>query len=732
VILEPDRKQIETFVDAIFRHAGGEGFVSLRAFIEGQEKPFKVRAANLACGLRFIIDSAETDARRAAQHDQAVVFCPPLAVFKDKSRAREQDLVSGLALSVECDEDPQQARARLEKLLGPATVVVNSGGRWINGSGEQEKLHLHWRLARPAQGENIAKLKQARDLATRLAGGDPTNKPVCHPIRWPGSWHRKNEPRLCQIAVLDADREIDLDAALTELKAAAPAPKSAPDDNRPADPADWGTLIAQINAGTNLHHSICVLAASFVGNRMSDKAAIAKLQSLMMAAPIERDDRFWARYGDIDRAVRTGREKFKNDSVNDHGDDTSNADWGKDCMIAKTAIASNLGNTLLALRNDPALRDVLAYDEMLCAPVLIKPLLKPNPTHATRPVVDADVAAVQEFLQWKGLRRVGKDTVHQAVEKRARECAFHPVRDYLASLKWDSKPRLQKWLSYYLGAEHNDYTARIGEMFLVSMVARIIKPGCQADHMVVLEGPQGILKSTACRVLGGAWFSDNLPDISGKDASQHLRGKWLIEVAEMHAMSKAETSLLKSFITRTVERYRPSYGRLEVIEPRQCIFVGTTNRDAYLRDETGGRRFWPVKTTSIDIAALAQDRNQLFAEAVHLFRGGRWWWPDKDFEREHIMAEQAARYEADAWEEPIEKFLADKAKVTVMMVAGGALGFEIERPNFELPDKQPARGTPINRLGTADQRRISAVMTNLGWERGKRETGKRWWVKKRE
>jgi predicted P-loop ATPase len=448
----------------------------------------------------------------------------------------------------------------------------------------------------------------------------------------------------------------------------------------------------------------------------------------MVAAPIAKDDRWRARYNDIGRAVRSAREKFKSEAANNRGDNGSNPDWGKNCMIAKTAIASNIGNTLLALRNDPALRDVFAYDEMLCAPVLVRPLLKPNPTHATRPVRDTDVAAVQEFLQWKGLRRVGKDTVHQAVEKRARECAFHPVRDYLDGLKWDGSQRLGKWLSYYLGAEHNDYTARIGEMFLISMVARILKPGCQADHMVVLEGKQGILKSTACGVLGGEWFSDQLPDISGKDASQHLRGKWIIEVAEMHAMSKAETSLLKSFITRTVERYRPSYGRLEVIEPRQCVFVGTTNKDAYLRDETGGRRFWPVKTTKIDIGALAQDRDQLFAEAVHQFRAGFWWWPDKDFEREHIMPEQAARYEADAWEEPIAKFLKGKAQVTVMMVAGGALGFEIERPNFE---REPvARGTPVNRLGTADQRRIMAAMTNLGWERGKREAGKRWWVKK--
>jgi predicted P-loop ATPase len=370
----------------------------------------------------------------------------------------------------------------------------------------------------------------------------------------------------------------------------------------------------------------------------------------------------------------------------------------------------NLANALIGLR--AVWPRALAYDEMLCAPMLMRSLTGEN-NFEPRPLTDVDVGIMQEDLQQRGLKRIGKDTMHQAVDVRAHECKFHPVRDYLDGLEWDGTERLSTLFTTYFGAEKTTYGEAVSRMFLIGMVARIYQPGCKADYMPVIEGPQGVLKSTACEVLAGRWFSDNLPDISvGKDASQHLRGKWLIEVSELHAISRAEASLLKSFITRKDERYRPSYGRHQVIEPRQCIFVGTTNKETYLRDETGNRRYWPIKAGTIDIAALTRDRDQLFAEAVERYRHDEQWWPDKHFEREYMMPEQEARYDGDAWEEDIKRYLDNYPRVTVGQVAKQAL--EIEKPH----------------IGTAHQRRIAAVLTNLGWTREPKDSeGKRWWSK---
>jgi RecA-family ATPase len=316
--MEPARDQIEIFVEGLFRHASRQGYVSLRAFHDnGSNKVFRITPTGLSGGLKFLIDVAEDDAGRAANWPQPVVFCPPIAVFVSKDNAKDANVAEGLALSVECDKQPREAKLKLEQILGSATFVVASGGKWTNPeTGETEdKLHLHWRLNPPARGEDLAKLKEARGIAARLVGGDPSNKPICHPIRWPGSWHRKAEPTLCRIIEQNPDSELDLATALAALEAIEP-PRQAKQgnggdaDDGPSTSSGWAETVRGIIIGDNYHEALARLAMKMLQAGMSDGATVNMLRALMENTTAPRDDRWLGRYSDISRAVSTARQKL--------------------------------------------------------------------------------------------------------------------------------------------------------------------------------------------------------------------------------------------------------------------------------------------------------------------------------------------------------------------------------------------------------------------------------------
>ena len=304
----------------------------------------------------------------------------------------------------------------------------------------------------------------------------------------------------------------------------------------------------------------------------------------------------------------------------------------------------------------------------------------PHPAQAEtlEPNAPLQLAQACEWLQEHGIpATVG--VTGRGIQSVARENRVHPVCDYLHALDWDGTPRLDTWLTQYLGAKDSLYVQAVGSRFLISAVARVEQPGCKADQVLILEGPQGILKSSALQALADPWFTDRISNLGGKDAAMEIAGMWLVEMAELDALLRAVLSTTKSFITRRHDRFRPPYGKHVVDRPRQCVFAGTINPiGGYLKDPTGGRRFWPVRRGVIDLEALVRDRDQLWAEAFVRFRGGAPWWLETPQLQALAAVEQDARFEVDAWTEKLSEWLVGRQDVSVGEVLVGALGIPRE------------------------------------------------------
>lgn len=310
-----------------------------------------------------------------------------------------------------------------------------------------------------------------------------------------------------------------------------------------------------------------------------------------------------------------------------------------------------LSNAIYALRTAPEFAGKLYYDEFSIR-VVARGALPWGGGEADRTWTDQEERLLCEWLQHRGLM-IGTDTVGQAVETVARERSFHPVRDYLDFIRWDGDPRLDTWLTEYLGVTPSHYAAAVGAKWMLSAVARVFRTGCKADYALILEGPQGIRKSTAINTLADPWFSDDMPEIGeGKESAISIAGVWIMELAELSSMCGPRVNMdkVKAFMSRKTDRFRPPYGRRAEEFPRQCVFAGTTNNLEYLSDATGARRFWPVVCSRIDIDRLRADRDQLWAEAVIRFRDGEPWYLDDPNVISEAEEHQEERYTSDAWE----------------------------------------------------------------------------------
>jgi putative DNA primase/helicase len=360
-------------------------------------------------------------------------------------------------------------------------------------------------------------------------------------------------------------------------------------------------------------------------------------------------------------------------------------------------------NAIVALSEDPlfvsgAGQHAICYDAfrnqaMVCASV-------PWDLNGVipRPWRDQDDREVAVWLQ-DNMVTVSLAIARDAVQTVAERNRYHPVMDFLAAVRWDGTPRLDTWLPTYLGAKNDIYTRAVGPRWMISAVARIFRPGCKADCVLILEGPQGIYKSTTFEVLGGAWYTNDVAALGTKDAQEQIVGIWIVEFDELDAVTRAsDISRVKAFVSRGTDRFRFSYGHRVEQHPRQCVFGATSNKDTWQRDETGARRWWPVRCGTIDIDRLRDDRDQLWAEARDRYLANERWWLEERELIEAAKVEQEKRFEQDPWEEIIVERL-DGLTETSMNSLLNALGL------------------PTERRSPAETKRIAAIMRRLNWQR---------------
>jgi predicted P-loop ATPase len=304
-----------------------------------------------------------------------------------------------------------------------------------------------------------------------------------------------------------------------------------------------------------------------------------------------------------------------------------------------------------------------------------------------------------------------RDFIAPAVFRLCLENAFHPILDYLDTLEWDRKPRLDTWLTTYLSAAPNNLNRRFGRKTLIAGVRRVRKPGTKFDQAMILEGEQDTGKSTTLKILAGDDFHEDAEIISksGREVQELTSGVWIYEISELVGLGKREVEHVKNFLSATHDTARPSYGRVVVDQPRTCIFVGTCNRNDYLTDDTGNRRFWPVATGKIDLDALARDRDQLWAEANMFEAKGEALTLDRDLQGDAAML-AASRLADDPWDQTLVK-----VEKMIVQISGkfsrefGEMRAASDWLLREVLDLNP------NNVSGASSKRLGACMRRLGW-----------------
>lgn len=388
-----------------------------------------------------------------------------------------------------------------------------------------------------------------------------------------------------------------------------------------------------------------------------------------------------------------------------------------------------LGNALVILGNDPVFVGMLGLNRFTNQRVLLRapPRIEPDDPEIPGPYPrgwtdDEDVSLIQAWFQGAWGRKWARQTIVDAMIVVARRNTFHPILDWLDGLKWDEEARLDTWLRKGFDVRNefsqdseewrarNAYHAVVGARFLIAAVRRLRQPGCKFDHLLILEGAQRIGKSTAvANLFGVEHFTDDVPtDLKSKDAALGLHGKWCVEFAEIEHLVRTEVEVIKAFLSRAVDHFRPPYGEKFIDVPRASVLIGTTNSDDYLRDGTGNTRMWPVFCESVNLEWLAANRDQLWAEAAAREAAGEVIWLDDARMQDQAKAATDHRLSGEVWEPAIVQWLTKGE--TVIDEAGGF-------PLTAARVLEHAIGMSKDKMNRAAEMRVGAVLRAFGCER---------------
>lgn len=358
------------------------------------------------------------------------------------------------------------------------------------------------------------------------------------------------------------------------------------------------------------------------------------------------------------------QDRSKGNGNRDYEVDRGNPDYRQNWSVNSSGVPfSNEKNIVETLRNAPFFKGAFLYNEFTKQIIVNRPLpWSKDVEEFPRTAKDNDAVSMVMFLHDEGLLDVKSDMAGVCVKYVAEEDhSFNPVKNYLKSLNWDGVGRLKRLPYDLLGTPESKKIAGIFFFrWMISAIARIMQPGCKADYMFILEGEQGFRKSSLYEILGGEYYLDETIDFNDRDGKLALQECWIYEFAELAKMTYTSVEVMKAQLTRKNDRFREMYGRIMQKHPRHFVSGGSMNvlqDNPYLKDETGGRRYWPVKVTKkIDIELLKSMRDQLWAEALHYYTAGEQWYLTDD---EEVLAkiEQDARLQNISIENEVVKYL---------------------------------------------------------------------------